>query len=238
MKSAGIVFFLSAVMVLAQTNRVPCCRYPLRSFSGDTVNLAPLFQWWETHASDNSTNTGDDYSDRPLAAWKRITGVKTEAFESSWLVNAVVATDPATHTNEQIVLKNPPAAEEQQYYALKALLPQYDAQITNDARAYQADLKAQQKADARAAADAKSRNVIARTYTGNYDRLAASDQDAASAALSDEHQYEQARELALKQLTVIPSAHGHYEIDCFALEIGRNRDGTPIFDMGIPVGSP
>jgi hypothetical protein len=236
MRVAGFILLFSVLAVCAQTNTPNYCHYPIRSFGGrGTVNLTPLFQWWMAH-DGKKTATPDDYADtdRPLSSWSRITGVKVAELENSWLVDAVIATSPTTRTNEQIILKNPPATDEQQYYALEALLPEYNLQITNDARAYQADLKAERNADAHAGADARSMNWRARVNAGNYSQLAARKRDAADAALSDEKQYEQARDWVMKQLNVIPSVGGRYKIDCFALEIGRNRQGLPVYDVGMP----
>lgn len=201
--------------------------------------MTPLFQWWIAHdGHENATTDNDLESDRPLSAWKRITGIKAGELEYSWVVDAVIATSPTTRTNEQIILKNPPSAEEQQFYALEGLLPQYNLQITNDAHTYQADLKAEKNADSRAGNDARSMSWRARLGAGNYSRQAAAQRDAADAALNDEKQYEQARDLVLKQLTAIPSAGGRYKIDYFAMEIGRNRQGTPVYDIGVISSGP
>jgi hypothetical protein len=240
MRVAGLIVLFSAISVLAQTNVPSCCRYPIRSFGGSgTANLTPLFQWWMAHSGPGAATTDDNaQSDRPLSAWNRITGFKVGELEYSWVVDAVVATSPTTSTNERIILKNPPAAEEQQYDTLSELLPQYSQQITNDTRAYQADLKAEKNANARAANDAHSNSWRTRLNAGNYSRQAATLRDAADAALNDEKQYEQARDLVRKQLAAIPSVGGRYKIDYFAMEIGRNRQGTPIYDLGVINGDP
>jgi len=243
MKTAGLILLLTALSVAAQTNQTPaCCRHPLRVF-GDhaTVNLTPLFQWWLRHGGAQHSQrpkknalAGDAiYPDRPLTAWQHVIGVTAADQEYTWLVDAEIATSPMNWTNARIVLKNPPVAEEQLYYSLKTLLPQYDQQITNDAHAYQAALKAQKNADARATAEARSRNWRTRANAGNYSQLAAQERTAADAALADQKKIEQARDLAQKQLNAISSANGRYQIDIFALEIGQNRQGQLIFDPGV-----
>lgn len=234
MKRAGLLVLLfAAVPVLAQTNQTTyCCRYPLRVFyESETVNLTPLFQWWKQHASQQP-GAGEAEANRPLPGWKRVTGVKAQELEYAWVVNAEVFTSPTIRTNEWIILKDPPAAEEQAYYNLKPLPAQYQQQITNDARAYQAHLKAAQNAETRAQADARSWGWKTRWRANDYNQLAAEERAAAGAARNDERQTQQALDRTQKQLNAIPSVKGRYLVDCFALEIGRNSQGLPIFDLG------
>lgn len=239
MKHAAICLLLSGMTVWAQTNQTPlCCQYPVRSFgNGKMVNLAPLFRWWMDHINDHPGSAGGNAdSDRPLSAWKRVTGVKMETLAYGWVVKARITDEPGAQTNEQIVLENPPAAEEQRYYALKARLLQYNEQISNDTRAYQADTRAENSAANRASSDARSRNWRNRIAVGNYNRQAARKRKAAEIALNEQKKYEQARDLAQKQLNLISSNGKQYQIDCFALEIGRSRQGLPVFNTGMMNG--
>jgi len=251
MKTAGFILLLAAVSATAQTNQTPfCCRNPIRIFNeSQTVNLKPLFQWWmQREKEDQGKRPGTgavtvaslDYADpnRPLAAWKRVTGVKVQETDFTWVVDAEVAIGPTTRTNELIILKNPPTAEEQQYYNLKPLPAQYKLQITNDARAYQADLKAEQNAEARANTEARSLNLKARWRADGFNQEAARERDAADAALNDKLQNQQALDQVQKQLDAIPSVNGRYQVDCFAMESGRNSQGLPIFDPGEVSASP
>jgi len=172
-----------------------------------------------------------------MTAWNRVTGIKTAALENGWVVDAIVATSPTERTNEWIILKHPPAAEEYRYYNLQALLAQYDQQITNDMRLNASDLKAAQRADARAARYANSFTKSYRAYyaTDN-DQEAAQYRKAAADALDDKKQYEQARDQAELMFKPLPGAKGKYVLDCFALELGRNSKGQLVFDAGAADG--
>jgi hypothetical protein len=231
MKTAGLIFLLSATLAGAATTNqtLLCCQHPLRVF-GDhsTVNLTPLFQWWTHHE-----NSGRLDVSRPLAAWHRITGVKVAELEYNWVVDAVIYTSPTTRTNARIILRNPPAAEEQLFYNLKAGLAAAGQQITNDQRTYQNNTKAAQQATTRAQAGNRSRNGRARVNAANSAQQAAQDNSAATAALDDQKQLETSRALAEKQLAAIPAEKGKYRIDWFAMEIGRNKQGVLIYDLGV-----
>jgi NACalpha-BTF3-like transcription factor len=238
MKNAGLILLLfAAVTVSAQMNQnLSCCRHPLRGFGDQTVvNLTPLFQWWTQHQPatnhDNTTAAADP--NRPLAAWQRIIGTKAGELESSWVVDAVIYTSPTTRTNARIILKNPPATEEQTYYNLKNALPAATRQITNDARTYQTATKAAEKAEDRAQASRRSNSKLGPTNLRIYTEQAARERAAATAALNDQKQLEAARTLAEKQFNAIPAVNGKYRIDWFALELGRNKQGVPIYDLGV-----
>ncbi len=224
------------------TNHPPfCCRFPLRLMGpGQPVNLTPLFQWWTSHAGQEkeapaaAAANPDPY--RPLRAWKRITGLKTAEPEYGWVVNAIVATSPASRTNEWIVLKHPPAAEEYRYYTLQNQLAQYDQQIANDQRLVSANAKEAEKLNARANRDAGSFSKSIRVYEDEYSQRAAQYRKAAADALADQKQNEQWRDQTRKLLDELPGAKGRYVLDCFALEIGRNSKGQLIFDAGAADG--
>jgi hypothetical protein len=251
MKTAGLIFLLlAAVSISAQTHKghhqqptkeadvsgpanlsTFCCRHPVRIFGDQTtVNLKPLFHWWGKH--DDSTNQVADPT-RPLTSWHRITGIKVGDLEYSWVVNAVIYTSPNTRANARIILKNPPVMEEKNFYDLKARIAQIDLQATNSQRAYQNHLKAAQKAESRAQADKNTRNRRTRTKNSENTRLAAQENADAQADLNDQKQLEQARAQAEKQLQLIPSANSRYQIDWFALEVGRNQQGVLIYDLGV-----
>jgi len=243
-KTLCLFVVLAALSVSAQTNPAPdCCRHPYRSFERGVVTLTPLFDWWRHGGLETSgehllgtaplvfTNGVDPR--RPLKAWKRITGVRTGELDGAWVVNAQIAISPLVQTNEWILLRNPPAEEEQQYYNLKALVPQYEAQIASDQQTYRSDEKAEKKATAKAEADAQAGSKMIRVNTYDEKQAAARKQKAADAARDDEQQAEEALHQARKQLAAIPSADGQYQLDIFALELGRDRRGQLVFDAGV-----
>ncbi len=236
---AGLALFLlfSLPSVQAQTNHIaPCYRYPLRTFGGNaSMSLKPLFDWWKLHGGTNVVPASPDAeinSDRPLSAWKRITGTKVVVAGYDWVLEAQVATSPAERTNEEIILKNPPFAEEQQFYALQALVAQYAQKITNDAKAYQTAVTKENDSKQQADASAISPNVWNRMQVGKYDQREKRDKAAAEAALADQKKYIEARVAIQNQLAAIPSINGKYQVDLFAAEIGHTKQGLPIFDTG------
>lgn len=247
MKSALMILLLFlAAAAVAQTNeRRAACRQPIRLFSGNAaVNLTPLFEWWQQQplVSKTGTNldaTTDSGDARPLSAWQRITGVKAGDVGNSWVMNATIYTSPTLHTNARIILNHPPAAEEQTFYALKAGLVQAGQLITNAQRTYQADNKAAQRDGARAQAYRRSRTKVARDGFDYYTRLANRKRAEATAALDQQRQLEAARTQMEKQLAAIPAVNGRYVIDLFALNLGTNKHGVPVYDMGVvPPNSP
>lgn len=242
-KILGLVFLLAAGSVFAQTNHAPyCCRYPYRVLGeGKVVNLTPLFQWWTGHGGQNQDQPAAtaDYPDptRPLTAWKRVTGITTAELDAGWVVNAEVATSPTSRTNEWIILRHPPAAEEYQYGNLQSLLAQDDEQMTNDLRASAEDLKVAKRAEDRANGYASSISKSVRHYYGtDYEQLAVRYRNASAAALADEKQYEATRKQTQKLFDDLPGAKGQYVLDCFALELGRNSKGQLVFDVGAADG--
>ena len=238
-----LFLWLTAGSLSAQTNQtLACCRHPVRIF-GDhaTVNLTPLFRWWTQHEHSDQLSAGGGGADpsRPLAAWHRITGTKAGELEYSWFVDAVIYTSPGTRTNARIILKNPPVAEAGQLATLKSELAAAGQQIANDQRTYQADVKAAQKATARAQTGSRSNSNRTRQNAANYTQQAAQENAAAAAAQNEQKQLEQASMAGKNQLAAIPVVKGKYQIDWFAMAAGRNKDGVPIYDVGaMPAGAP
>jgi hypothetical protein len=244
MKFLNLIFLLAAFTVSAQTNSGPwCCRYPLRVMGPAAgVNLKPLFQWWIQNggqneekaaaASDSTTEPGYIAPTRPLSAWKRITGIKTSDLQGVWVVEATVYTSPTSRTNTWILLKNPPAVEEQRYYYLQSLIAEDAQQIAADSRSDQNDLRAEQREQAQSKSADNSYSKGVRNYGTDYGQMEAQHRNAAAAALADKKQYEQGRAEAQREFDALPGEHGHYKLDIFALELGRNSKGQLIYDAG------
>ncbi len=221
-----------------------CCRYPLRTLGElqyQTVSLAPLFQWWTAHGGQNGElpAAAENFPDssRPLTAWKRITGIKTAEYDYGWIVNAEIATSPTSRTNEWIILKHPPAAEEAQYYNLQSLIAQYKEQIASDKRTQETDLKDAERVQKKADRDSKSFSKSVRAYYGtDLEAEAKRYREAAANALNDQKQYQQTLEQAEQLFNSLPGAKNEYVLDCFALQIGRNSKGQLVFDVGVASG--
>ena len=215
----------AAAAVATQTNQTQyCCRHAVRIFDNHaTAKLTPLFEWWKNHTTAGEPTTGKDPS-RPLSAWQRITGTKVNDLGSEWVVDAEIYTSPTAHTTARIILKNPPSAEEQAFSNLKIQIATDDQQIADDQKNYQTQTTAAQKAGA------KKASKKSKTNTGA--KQAAQDRNAAAAALDDQKKLEAERTLAQKQFDAIPAVKGKYQIDWFAVDTGRKKQGVPIYDLG------
>ncbi|HEX9048304.1 MAG TPA: hypothetical protein VF988_14860 [Verrucomicrobiae bacterium] len=221
----------------ASTNRVwAACRHPVRVFGyGKSVNLSPLFDWWEHQPMTNRNLATDAEAGdvRPLIAWHRITGVKLADVGGSWLVNATIYTAPNIHTNARILLNHPPAAEEQSYYNLLSQLNAANEQIAATQRAYQADTNIIDRAERRAEAYRRSRSKVGPTGVQQNIAVARQRQLDADAAQSQLKQLQALRTQIHQQLNIIPTANGRYIIDLFAMAQGTDKKGQLIYDMGM-----
>lgn len=245
MKLVGlIVFLLAAVAAPAQTDQGwKVCRNPVRVFSNHaTVDLTPLYQWWErqplvvTNRSEE-TNSSDE-TDRPLSAWYLVTGTKVGTLGSSWVVDAVIYTSPTIRSNARVVLNHPPVVEEQRYYTLNTQLAQAEQQIANAQDVYEVNTNAEMNALERANFFRYSRSKLAMDGVRDYMALAARYHNAAVTALDQLRQLEAARIQIEEQLKTIPSANGVYQVDWFAVLLGRSKQGVPIYDMGLVSATP
>jgi hypothetical protein len=236
-----VLSFLAAT-VSAQTNQGwPVCRQPVRIFAGQTtVNLTPLFEWWAQQPQPGQPATNaDNEASRPLAAWKHVTGLKVGELGTAWLLDAVIHTSPTSRTSARIILNNPPAAEEQLFNSLKSQLAAAPQQITNEQRAYETALKAARKADKTIQDYRRSGSKQANEGINYYSRVASQKREAAAAAQTRQKQLEDSIPEWQKQLDTIPTKNGKYLIDWFALEVGRNKQGVPVYDLGVvPANSP
>ena len=238
-----LCFLLLLVVTLSaagQTNTPPpfCCRHPWRVLGvGQPVDVSPLIQWWtnQTRLVDLPLNAARPR--RPLSAWKRVTGFKTGEIESAWVLHAEIAVSPTQTTNEWILLKNPPAAEAAQYYYLQNLLGQYPNQIAEDRRKQDEYTKAAKKNAELASQYSQHFSKSVRWNAPYYTQQAEQYKAAAVAALDDQKATQLALDQAHQQLKTIPSVNGQYQIDVFALELGRNAKGQLIFDAGALYGA-
>ena len=194
MKILGwMLVWLAAAAAPAQTNQSwRVCRNPVRVFQGQgTVNLTPLFQWWARQpqiatnriaSGGTDTNTSAE-SDRPLAAWVRVTGAKVSTTGDSWMVDADIYTSPTVHTHARIILNHPPAVEEQTYETLMAELAEARQDLADAERGYGANTNAASKARQQIQAYSRSRSKLRADAVCDYSALAVQAQDAAATAL-------------------------------------------------------
>jgi hypothetical protein len=243
---ATILICLFAATAGAQTNlTAAACRHPARIMGTATVNLAPLFAWWahQPQTKPSGTNapaTGASEPDeRPLSAWKLISGTKVGEVEYSWVVDAVVYSSPTVRTNARIILKNPPAAEERAFNDLTAQLAQARQQVTNAQHTAETAQKAAKRDDDEAQRWFHSGAKNANASHNNFLRRAEQNRAAATAAQNQQRQFETLHSQLQKQLEALPSRNGKYHLVWFALEQGRTKAGVPVFDAGlVPAGLP
>lgn len=242
MKYFYLIVLLAALPVAAQTNHALwCCRFPLRVMGPHAgVDLTPLCQWWVQHGgkneepyiSDQDSLTNEVDPQRPLARWKRITGEATSDLGGVWVMRAEIYSSPTSRTNSWILLRNPPATEQQQYYDLQAAIAQDSQQIATDKQTHDADEKAAEKDQTRAKSIDSSYSKSVRAYGVDYTAMEAQKKSAAATALTNEKQLESALDQAQRVFKSLPNEEGHYKIDIFALEVGRDSKGRLVYDAG------
>ena len=239
MKYLCLFLLVVTLSAAGQTNPPPfCCRQPYRVLgAGRLVDVSPLIQWWTNQTIEAALPLNAARPLRPLSAWKRVTGFKTGELDSAWVVHAEIAISSSDKTNEWIILKNPPVAEAALYYNLQSLLGQYPAQIAEDKRKQLESTKAAKKNTELASQINQSYSKSVRWDAPYYTQLAEQNKAAAAAALADQQATQQALDQVRQQLKTIPSVNGQYQVDVFALELGRNAKGQLIFDPGVVYGT-
>lgn len=243
MKITGLLIFWLAAATVAAAQTSPSweiCRYPVRVFPGGAmVNLTPLFQWWARQPlvgpnpkarSDTNSSPADD---RPLSSWYRVTGTRLGDIGASWVLEATIYTSPTVHTNARIILNNPPIFEEQSFDDLKAQWEDAEQRVLEATRVYSANTNAEAQARATEQMYRHSISKVARDGVVVYKRLAVEKQDAAAAALDQVNQLAAARDQIGRQMELIPSLNGTYQIDWFAVLVGKSKQGVPIYDPGM-----
>jgi hypothetical protein len=199
---------------------------PKRKISGQPVNLTPLLNWWAWRDGD-----------RPLPAWVRVTGRVVGTNTLGWTVEGTVETpaarspsDPQTNapieTRVRVVLKNPPVADRASFQQLTEQIRDLNEERVRVASAVvEATNQVQELSERRVSGKMASRvaNVELNQWrvseTDAKDRLAALD--------------EQLKELDAR-LADYPDRN-HYEVDCFALTVGQQLRGLPVYDHGTVV---
>jgi hypothetical protein len=202
---------------------------PKRVINGQTVDLAPLFGWWD-HPEGG----------RPLAAWVHVTGPVVGSGGWGWTIEALIETTPARATAGQtnkpppevrarILLRNPPANERAQFERLNAQLTALNeersrwAQQAFDAGQHAATLEDQQD---------PSRPW--RLYSRMLSDEIANAKDAQNDAKAQIKDIDQRLEQIAAKLAAFPD-QTHYLVDCIALQTGQTYNRLPVYDHGQPL---
>lgn len=197
---------------------------PRRVINGQTVDLAPLFRWWEAPGGG-----------RPLTAWMRLNGHVVNASMWTWTVEATITkAPPVSNTNPtpaivKVILKNPPKQQmdnfnylvarrgelENRQQQLNAEVMEASNQVTAAMNSYKQSMG--WKMDAAFAAD--------RFYAAEQDQTQVKD---------ELKRVENELQSVHTKLAAFPDQE-RYEFDIFALSTGQLQQGMPVFDMGVPL---
>ena len=184
-------------------------RDPKRTVNEQTVDLTPLFHWWNNHEGE-----------RPLKAWVHITGHVVTATAWGWTLNA-----HAEHFGEKkdsgekeikIMLKNPPVQEQAQFAQLKAQI-----ETLNEERARFSTQAATAAGHAKDYSHQRHGYAVGAAY--HHQETAAKEQI--------KHIDEQLKAINAK-LAAFPD-RDKYAVDCFALHTGQYVNGLPIYDHDV-----
>lgn len=199
-------------------------RDPKRSVNGQTVDLNPLFRWWAKHAGA-----------RPLTSWVHVTGSVIGTNAWGWTLEAHVesskprkneASNPSDDGKLRIILQHPPAYEFAEFENLKAQIKSLDDQHNQlSARAAQAQARAQELADEQSAS--RARGLRARGLSQQEREWKQADNEAKDQLKTIDKQLQELR----AKLAAYPDP-AKYSVDTFALDLGQEYSGVPMYDHG------
>jgi hypothetical protein len=203
-----VLAFLPLLTIAFAVNGTPV-KDPKRAVNEQTVDLTPLFQWWNHHEGE-----------RPLKAWVHVTGHIVSTTAWGWAVQARLEQTgekkDGAEKEMKIILKNPPVQEQVEFERLKGQL-----KTLNDERSH---LSAQASTAANHAKDtAHQRHAAAANAAYHHQETAAKDQI--------KNVDEQLKTINGK-LAAFPD-HETYSVDCFALQTGQTVNGLPVYDHGV-----
>jgi hypothetical protein len=219
--TAGARLFMAATLGALLLGTLALHANPARDarrlVNGRAADLTPLIKWWTNHSGT-----------RPLTAWVHVRGPIVGTNAGCWVVQAQVeharrdeaAGETSSHVSDKLLLKNPPLRELAEFQQLTAQL-----KALEEARG---QVHAQeQQAKSTAEALAKEQNIN-RRYRSAQTRRARLTENEAKAELKP---LDQQIQDVKQKLAIYPSA-GHYEVDCFALDIGQTYSGLSLYDHG------
>jgi uncharacterized protein YlxW (UPF0749 family) len=210
------IIILASLLTTLRPNASPL-KNPKRMVSVRTVDLTPLFQWW------NQKN-----GDRPLSAWLHVTGEIVGTNAGSWIITA--ETDGQAEGNapadKKIVLRNPPLQDRAEFEQMLAQKKTLEAQKASlNAQAEQADAKLKDISQERKVA--RERHVRASGLNAQSGKLKQEEKTAKAEAKPIQAQIDELD----KKLKPYGSTD-HYVVDCFALRTTERVGGMPVFDHG------
>lgn len=202
-------------------------QHPKRSINSYTVDLGPLFKWWNKHDGT-----------RPLSAWVHITGSISGTNGGAWIIQGRVegasprpedessGANGPIHNPGMVILQNPPVDDLVEFEQLSSRLNTLLAQ-----RAHLAGEESDAKMREQAVAGQQRAN---RRYPAQARVLALEDkqlkQTETNAQAEEKILDQEIKDLKTK-LAIYPSTD-HFEVDCFALDLGYDNERVPVYDHG------
>jgi hypothetical protein len=213
---AGLV--VSSLLAIGWDLRADPLQHPQRTIDGRSVDLSPLFKWWDKHKGE-----------RPLTGWVHVAGTIVGTNFLGWTVEGRFASGQAGRktglaqgaagdAEARIVLAHPPVSDLDQCAKLRAERAELSA------RAAEADRQAQE-------IEARLRGY---RHTRVRTRGLAQEAKVWREKAKEARAGRDAIDGQLRQLSVsAPSTPtGKYSVDCFALKTARQYDGIPVYDHG------
>ena len=212
-KSLRVVTVIVALLVSTASMRPMPTVYPKRVINNHTVNLSPLFAWWD-----------EKHGGRPLTAWKHLEGVFDQETVQGWLCRGSIEGQSG---RQYFLLKNPPQKELVRYRELENQLSQLQYERT--AKLEVAGQPAYETwnlgvySNSRGTADDAAFIVPRENF------------EAIKQANSELQNIDVQIQSVRQEMAGILTKDGHFKIDGFALQVTQRYQGHPVFDFGYPL---
>jgi hypothetical protein len=235
------------ILVAALNAQADPLRFQYRSFPAGSVDLAPLFSYWQRELTNAAlpgqtiATTHPPATPRPLPAWKLIRGKVIDVRPCSFIVDATIFTTPTDSKTQRIFLWRAPTSEKTAYEAL--LAQRHDLQLRKQASDRAARSAGSTASSHQASSQQFSDLAGYSTPVGpdGFSQAAAAQAETArsasvarKAALAKSQSAEaKAAELGKDLAKYSATPHAGYSVDVFALDTRKQGDGLPLFDTGI-----
>jgi len=191
---------------------------PRRVVGERVVDISPLLHWW--------TNRDGV---RPLTAWVHVTGTIVGTNSYGWLVEAAVENSRSTTREagpsggqKRILLRHPPLQDRAAFEGMAAELKRL-----TDQRAEASSMQTQ----ANNFIHPWSNNAVRPHFAMKTLDLREARATEQNAAAQGKQLDQQIKELKTK-MSALWSNTASYEVDCFALDTGRDLDRVPLYEHG------
>ncbi len=181
--------------------------YEKRIISYHTVDLLPLFVWWDHKQGA-----------RPLTRWKHLQGIMDRETPYGWLCRGSIEGQPGL---QYFLIKNPPKKDLQHYRKLENELPQLE----------------EEKASKLEFASQPTHKAYSLYTSSDQDpaiQLPVENHDAIVEAKDQVHELDARIQGVRQEMGEMLSKRGYFKIDSFALQLNETYQGSPVFDFGFP----